>query len=262
MSRVHEALVRAVPKAELPEADTNFGVPEGEEENSKRGVRSRAAAARQFAGQDERPANADRRAWSSSPASLRAEVVKLVQRLFVFPNSHAPRSVVFSSVEGSGSTQVCFRVAEVLAEGSASVCVISTWAPVPESVEGANECRGWAGAITSSGPITEFVLPTVVENLWLIPAGTQETAHLFPSNELRSRIVELKKEFDYVLIDAPALTASPNAVVLGQMADGVILVVEANCTRHETARIAKETLDGAKVKVLGAILNNHTLPGA
>ncbi|MBV9760561.1 MAG: hypothetical protein JO340_08355 [Acidobacteriaceae bacterium] len=106
------------------------------------------------------------------------------------------------------------------------------------------------------------MLPTTLENLWVIPSGVQENGRLHVSSELRSRIGEVKEEFDYVLIDAPAIVSSPDAVVLGQVTDGLILVVEANYTRRETARLAKETLDAAKVTVLGAILNNHTLPGA
>jgi succinoglycan biosynthesis transport protein ExoP len=71
---------------------------------------------------------------------------------------------------------------------------------------------------------------------------------------------ELREEFDYVLIDAPPLSSCSDAVLLGQMTDGVILVVEANSTRRETARTAKETFEGANVKLLGAILNNRTFP--
>lgn len=266
MSRVHEALVKAIPHVQAPDTDASVGPADGDEENPKRGLgyRSRSARARGFAAPEgERPKSGERQAWADLPAPLRAEIIKLVQRVFVFPNSHAPRTIVFSSVEGRGSSEVCFRVAEVLAgQGSASVCLVSTSSPVlKDDIEEASKCRGWTGAMTSSDPITEFVLPTIAHNLWVIPPGSNDEAHLFPSDTLRSRITELKKKFDYLLIDAPAITASPNAVVLGQMADGVILVVEANCTRHDTARIAKETLHGAKVRVLGAILNNHTLPG-
>ena len=44
------------------------------------------------------------------------------------------------------------------------------------------------------------------------------------------------------------------------MADGVVLVIEANSTRREAARMAKETFESANVKLLGAILNNRTFP--
>jgi len=265
MSRVHEALFRAVSEAQAPEADAGVRSSRNEEGNLKPELRRRPGATRKrgfVTAHDDTAINGNSRS-SDFPRSLRAEVVKLVQRVFVFPNSHAPRSVVFSSVEGSGSSQVCFRVAEVLAESSASVCLISTCAPVPkEQIEAPSKCRGWAGAITSADPIADFVLPTTLENLWVIPSGVQENGRLHVSSELRSRIGEVKEEFDYVLIDAPAIVSSPDAVVLGQVTDGLILVVEANYTRRETARLAKETLDAAKVTVLGAILNNHTLPGA
>jgi len=45
---------------------------------------------------------------------------------------------------------------------------------------------------------------------------------------------------------------------LGQIADGVILILESNLTRRETARAVKENLAAANVKILGAVLNNHT----
>jgi len=47
-------------------------------------------------------------------------------------------------------------------------------------------------------------------------------------------------------------------MLLGQIADGVILILESMVTRRETARTAKENLAAANVKILGAVLNNHT----
>jgi len=38
------------------------------------------------------------------------------------------------------------------------------------------------------------------------------------------------------------------------------LVVEANLTRREVARKAKESLESANVRLLGAVLNNRTFP--
>jgi Mrp family chromosome partitioning ATPase len=47
-------------------------------------------------------------------------------------------------------------------------------------------------------------------------------------------------------------------LLLGQIADGVILILESMVTRREAARTAKEDLAAANVKILGAVLNNHT----
>jgi Mrp family chromosome partitioning ATPase len=193
------------------------------------------------------------------------ETVKLVHHLFVFPNSHAPRAVVFSSIQGNGSTEICCRAGEVLAaQGSGSVCLVDAnlRAPSLHQLLGVAKSPGLIDATVTPGPIKDFTVRIAGGNLWLLPSGssTAEAQGLFASDRLRSRVGELRKEFDYVLIDAPAVGCNADAVVLGQMADGVVLVVEANSTRRDTARMAKETFEGANVKLLGAILNNRTFP--
>jgi Mrp family chromosome partitioning ATPase len=215
-------------------------------------------------GGDPRPDDGGRR-----PVILREpseqEAVKFVQRVFAFPNSHAPRAVVFSSVQGNGSAEICRGVGEALAaQGSGSVCLVDAnlRAPSLHQLLGVGKCPGLVEATVKPGPIKDFAVRIAGVNLWLLPSGSlvAEARGLFDSDRLRSRMKEVREEFDYVLIDAPPIGSFGDAVLLGQMADGVILVVEANSTRRETARTAKETFEGADVKLLGAVLNNRTFP--
>ncbi len=83
---------------------------------------------------------------------------------------------------------------------------------------------------------------------------------MLSSSRTRERLVELRSEFDYVLIEAPAVNINGTATLLGALSDGVVLVVEANSTRREVARKAKDSLDRANVRLLGAVLNNRTFP--
>ena len=193
------------------------------------------------------------------------ELTKLVGRLFVYPSSHAPRLVSFSSVEGSGSSEICCQIAEALAaQGSASVCLVDAnlHAPSLHHLFGVDKSPGLMDTLVKPGRIKDCAMHLGRENLWLVPPGHTgaETLGLVAADQLRSRIKELKEEFDFVLIDAPPVNVGTDAIMLGQMTDGVILVLEANSTRRETARTAKETLEGANVKLLGAILNNRTFP--
>ena len=73
-------------------------------------------------------------------------------------------------------------------------------------------------------------------------------------------IRDLRDEFAYVLISAPPVGLYGDAALLGQMADGVVLVLEANSTRRVAALKAKQPLDAAKVRLLGIVLNNRTFP--
>jgi len=71
---------------------------------------------------------------------------------------------------------------------------------------------------------------------------------------------ELRKNFTYVLIDAPPINAYADATLLGRMADGMVMILEANTTRREAARRAKDSLDAAGIRLLGAVLNKRTFP--
>ena len=102
----------------------------------------------------------------------------------------------------------------------------------------------------------------IASNLWLI------SGHLASTNggvtasldQVRSQIKELPPEFAYVVINAPPVGLYSDAAILGQWADGVVLVLEANSTRRVAARKAKQALEASSVRVLGTVLNNRTFP--
>ena len=90
-----------------------------------------------------------------------------------------------------------------------------------------------------------------------IPAGEVE---LPPVNEMRRFFAGLEEKFDHVLIDAPEASSTGDALVLSTLANGSVLVVEANRTRKMKAHAAKEKLDAAGVRLLGTVLDNRTFP--
>jgi capsular exopolysaccharide synthesis family protein len=199
-------------------------------------------------------------------ALTREEKMKLVQRLFLLPGSEAPHLVVFCGVEtGDGSSWVCARASETLAsQVKASVCVVDANLRTPFLHEyfRRDNLLGLSDAVLQSGPVRNFAHQVNGGNLWLITCGSKTTdPHtLLTSDRLRSRLAELRAEFDYVLVDGPPVNLYADATVLGKLADGVVLVVQANSTHREAARKAKESLDSAKVRLWGAVLNKRTFP--
>jgi Mrp family chromosome partitioning ATPase len=77
---------------------------------------------------------------------------------------------------------------------------------------------------------------------------------------LIARCRELREEFDIVLVDAPPLAHYADAIALGRLSDGVVLVIEAESTRRDSALAAVETLRSSEVKILGAVLNKRVYP--
>jgi Mrp family chromosome partitioning ATPase len=101
-----------------------------------------------------------------------------------------------------------------------------------------------------------------VNRLWLITAGCawEEKRGTLDIARLRSLFSELRSEFDYVLIDTPHISSYADAVLLGQLTDGVVLVVSSGSTRRHAARVAMESLENENIPMLGAVLNKRTYP--
>jgi hypothetical protein len=68
----------------------------------------------------------------------------------------------------------------------------------------------------------------------------------------------LRFEFDYSIIDCPALKESGDLLSIAPFVDGVILVIEANRTRRGDPRQAEQCIAAAGGKLLGFILNKRT----
>ena len=193
------------------------------------------------------------------------EITKLVQRLFFRGGQPCgPRVVSFSGItRDDRSSWICARTAESLAaQTDASVCVVDAnfWSPQLHTHFVAGNHDGLAAALTTEGPIRSFATPLSIGNVWLLPSGSANGNLYTHVERFRARLAELREEFNYILIGAPPLTRATEATFIGQLADGIVLIVEANETRRESARQAKDQLEAAQVQLLGAVLDQRTFP--
>jgi Mrp family chromosome partitioning ATPase len=195
-----------------------------------------------------------------------SELAKVVQRLFLLPGGESNRTVVFTSSDsGDGCSWICARVGELLAsQVTGSVCLVDANLTSPTLHEqfGVSNHHGLSDALRQGGSMRGYVSQLSRRNLALVSCGSEskDFQSMVTSDRMRMRLNELRSEFDYVLIDCPSMSVSEEAISLGSSADGVVLVLKANSTRKERARGAVNDLQNAKVKVLGAILNQRTFP--
>ncbi|MGB8064194.1 MAG: CpsD/CapB family tyrosine-protein kinase [Candidatus Sulfotelmatobacter sp.] len=194
------------------------------------------------------------------------ECLKLVQRIFLAQPANGGRAIVFAGVDRrNGCSGICVEAARSLAANtSRSICVVDAnfrssslnrLLAVPDE-------RGLADCMLEEGAVRTFTRQLEPSHLHLLPAGflTPESPNLLNSERLASRLGELRKEFDYILIDAPALNVYSDALALGRAADGVVVVLEADSTRRESALKGVESLREVQIEVLGAVLNRRTFP--
>jgi len=196
----------------------------------------------------------------------RDEIAKMVSRIFLAA-PETPRCVVFMGAEaGTGCSRVCSQAAEVLAATAAggSVCVLDANLRTPSLHEhfDVENRHGLTDALQDGGTIRKYMQFFAGGRLALLTCGSSVGAWqtLLASQQMHSRLTELHREFDYVLVDIPPLSLYPDGVTLANMSDGLVLIVKADSTRREVAQAVVQDLRSAKVRVLGAILNERRFP--
>jgi len=186
----------------------------------------------------------------------------LVRQVF-FPGwPRSPRQVVVCPVDtGMDVASICAEAGETLGEQlGATVCLVEANCHCPglERFYGRNRNDGLSAPETADAmrKSSRQVSRRVWLASWEIPLGENGSSAVW----LRNQFGELRREFDYTLLHAPPAGLFSETALLANLADGVILVLEAHTTRRLAARRAKETLLAANVRLLGTVLSERNFP--
>jgi capsular exopolysaccharide synthesis family protein len=116
---------------------------------------------------------------------------------------------------------------------------------------------GFADVLKGDAGYEDIVRPTAIPNLYVVSAGEtsgRSSAELLSSQRASAVVRRLQSDFHYTLIDTPPATTVTDVGVIGQMCNGVIMVVRLNCTPEPLARRAIRLLRVNKVPILGCLL--------
>jgi len=107
--------------------------------------------------------------------------------------------------------------------------------------------------------LEEAIQNTYLENLHVITSGTIPVGSFPtpPSLFLDYHIKNMKSKANWILIDAPPINASNDAIALAPKVDGVIMVVKAEKTRWEVAQNARQRIESGEGNILGVVLNDR-----
>ncbi|MBD0335921.1 MAG: AAA family ATPase [Cyanobacteria bacterium Co-bin13] len=104
-----------------------------------------------------------------------------------------------------------------------------------------------------------------VENLYLAPSpGPQQNAvAILESSEMERFLEGARGRFDMVIIDAPPLVRSNDAILLEGLTDGLVLVTRPGLTEKAVLEAALEQLlETEDLRLLGAVINGAYMPAA
>ena len=185
----------------------------------------------------------------------------LVRRVF-FPGWPRPaKQVVFAGVEEGGqAAAVCWQAAQILVQevpGTVALVEAATRSRELEKLTLIQE-REWS---ESPGSF-EVPCKRLAKRLFAVPAGAlgERVGDECTSAWLRDRIHQMRHDFDYCIVHAPALGRSSQPALLGQLCDGVVLVLEAQRTRRASALQAQKVLRDANARLIGTVLSRRQFP--
>jgi capsular exopolysaccharide synthesis family protein len=109
--------------------------------------------------------------------------------------------------------------------------------------------------------LEEVILKSSKENLdFIFTVGSSlNSAELLENERFRMMMIELKKRYDFIIIDTPPITKYTDAMIIARESDAAILVVQGNKVQRQVAEKGIEQLREANCEVLGVVFNRLEL---
>jgi capsular exopolysaccharide synthesis family protein len=184
-------------------------------------------------------------------------------RTALYFNSLAESSRVIQLTGGSaedGASTVAANLAISLAQTGKRVLLIDADLRKQEQhqIFGiAQPETGLATIIAEDVEPSDAIVPTGVDNLWLLPAGPlpDGPCELFTSPRFGELMNLVRDSYDHVLIDTEPLLVASDSSVIASLADGIVLVLGLSQDSRRKALRAKQVLEHLDVNVLGIVVN-------
>ena len=175
--------------------------------------------------------------------------------------------LVTSTIKGEGKTFVAFNLALTLALTGKKVVLVGADIRNPQlhrylpqdlrNKKGLTEC-----IIDENISVSEIICKSEFhKNLSIVLSGVipPNPAELLMQDRTQHCFDELKKQFDYVIIDtAPAMLVT-DTVLINKLADITLYVVRAGYTEKELLDFIKDAIKDERLTNVGIVLNNVSL---
>jgi len=232
---------------------------------SRGGARPAGGAARARTGQDKAAGKGPAQIElvpHELPRSQVSEAYRSLRTALLLSSARKLKVVAITSAGmREGKTTTAANLAIVLAQLGRPVLLVDADLRKPRlhQLFGASNQIGLVSHLTATAAAGEVVFATAVPNLWIAPAGPLAPApsELLSSDAMHEWLRAVRARFEYVVIDTPPMLAVTDAIIVGALADGVVLTLHSGRVTGDEACLCRDRLRQAEVRILGAVLNRH-----
>jgi len=170
---------------------------------------------------------------------------------------------VFSPGPSEGKSTICANVGIAMAMDGKRVLLVDgdLRRPALHTMFGVARERGFTSVLTGNCTKEEAIVPTKIENVWLLPTGPlpPNPTEVLNSGQSRELIRQLSDMYDVVIIDSPPCTKLSDVQVISTLADGLLLITALEQTLKTGLRIATRALMQVQAPLIGLVLNQLDL---
>jgi tyrosine-protein kinase Etk/Wzc len=167
--------------------------------------------------------------------------------------------MVTSSVSGEGKTFTSINLATVFALSDKRTILVGMDLRKPKIFDDFNieNDLGVSNYLVNDCSLNEVIRPTGIENLDVLLSGPlpPNPSELLMSRRCGEMIDQLKKEYDYIILDTPPLGLVADALEIAKYADASLYVVRQGYTKKAMLDVVNEKFNRKEVKNISFVLN-------
>ncbi|MEG0403130.1 MAG: CpsD/CapB family tyrosine-protein kinase [Anaerorhabdus sp.] len=198
---------------------------------------------------------------SDSPAT---EAYRSLRTNIMFKNFDKPIKVVnvTSASQGEGKSTTCLNLAIVYSQLNKKVLILDLDLRIP-SIHKKLRMRNTIGItdLLNNRATKEEAIKHVFNNIDVITTGSKIIYHseFIQSKALTLFIEEMRKEYDFIIIDCPPVGLVTDGIIVSNYTDGTIIVCESDRNDKKTLQRMKYQFDEVGTNVLGVVITKADL---
>jgi capsular exopolysaccharide synthesis family protein len=165
---------------------------------------------------------------------------------------------ISSSLASEGKSEITANLAFTIANSGQTVLVIDANLHQPAQQRiWQLDCGEGLSDIILNGKMADLFCHRVSNNLDVLLSGKsiENPFDTINSQKLQLLVQNLAQKYDYVLIDSPSLIDNVDALNLGKMSDGILLVAKIGILNNSKAIECNNLLEMTEQNVIGMVIN-------
>lgn len=197
------------------------------------------------------------------PDAPESEAFRTLRTSLALTHDQTHRIVMTSAEPGDGKSTILANMAVAYANSGRRVLLIDADMRRPglSTMLGIRGGDGLSTVIRSQQPISEIAVGsihrTAVSGLEVLPSGPRpmNPTELLGGQRFADLLAWAEGQYDCILIDTPPALAASDTAVIGQLVDGVLMVVQPHKNQRRMVLRTAETLAMLKIPLIGIVAN-------